>query len=320
VAPAGGGVGAAGGVDVPLPGVGVGLAGAAAVPAGAVAVAAGAVDDAPVDVLESSEPQPASRVSAASAARERRRTTPPMVGRGRWQSRDSAAVACSMTRRTMIVTVAFGAALLVPSAAHASGCPKLAATVDDPAAIVDHNSKAPDGEAPAGGKLRYPGHFFDATADVVVKVRGNTYRVSEGATFQFSCYAKSKADRHPKPSLDLLQGDVDAETGAAHPGAVLTHEALLDPRRDPTMRFSVSRELTSDDELTLTDKMKWFANVVTQRLGTTVMTTKKSGPIVGVTPYVGPRSGSCRYVHGARLTSKGHDSKGYSIGTATYTP
>ena len=225
-----------------------------------------------------------------------------------------------MTRRTTILAAVLGAALLAPSAAHAKPCPKLTATVDDPAAIVDYNQKSPDGGAPTGGKLRYPGHFFDATDDVVVKVKGNTYSVSGGSTFKFSCYGKSKADRHLKPSLDLLRGEVDVKSGAADPGAVLTHEGLFDPRNDPTMTFTIRRTLTSDAELTVADRMNWFANFLSQRLGTTVAEARKSGPIVGVTPYVGPRRGSCRYVHAARLKSKGHDSKGYTTGTAFYTP
>ena len=67
------------------------------------------------------------------------------------------------------------------------------------------------------------------------------------------------------------------------------------------------------------DRFHWFAGMY-PRLGTTIVEARKAGPIVGVTPYVGQNPGSCRYVHGYRGKSTGHDSKGYTKGTAFYTP
>ena len=83
-----------------------------------------------------------------------------------------------VTRRTIILPVALAAALLAPAAAQAKPCPKLVGTVDEPEAIVDYNQAHPDGAAPSGGKLRYPGHFFDATEDIVVKVQRQPLRGS----------------------------------------------------------------------------------------------------------------------------------------------
>ena len=223
-----------------------------------------------------------------------------------------------VTRHTLALAAAVSAALLVPAAAQAKPCPKIVTSPDDPAAVVDHHQEQVEGGALEGGKIRFPGHFYEATAEIVVKVRGNTYWIEEGSTFKFSCYGSSASDKRLKPALDLLEGSVKVKTVSGRPGGVMTPEGLYDPRKDSTMVFTVKRTLTSDAELTLDDMMAWFANLRTQRLGTTTVTAPKSGPIVGVTPYVGQNSGSCRYVHGARLTSTGYDSKGFTKGRATY--
>jgi hypothetical protein len=67
------------------------------------------------------------------------------------------------------------------------------------------------------------------------------------------------------------------------------------------------------------DRARWFGGLFTQRYGTSVAEARRSGPIVGVTPYVGARSGSCRYVHGARLRSTGVDGRGYMKGSSAFT-
>ena len=230
-----------------------------------------------------------------------------------------------MIDRKLVLGTALVAALLAPSTARAAQCPKLAADVDDPAAVLDydvseaaHTGQPLEGGELEGGKVRFPGHFYEAIDDVVVTARGNTYSISKGATFKFGCYGRSPSDRNLKPALALLHGTAVVKTAAGAPGGVLTMEALADPREDATMTYRVKRTLTKKGELTLDDRLAWFGDTISQPRGTTRVKAAKSGPIVGVTPYVGPRSGTCRYVHGARLTSTGVDSKGYTKGTSSF--
>ena len=215
--------------------------------------------------------------------------------------------------RSDLPLAALAALLLTPAAAQAAGdpCPKVSADVDKPGAVVDFHDGAREGEVPEGGKIRYPGHFFDATDDIVVTASGNTYRIAKGSTFKFSCYGASIKDPYRGPALMLLTGAVKVTTGQKTPGGVITEEGLFDPRTDPTMVFTVSRKLARK-HLDIEGKMAWFANYRSQPHGTTKVKAAKSGPIVGVTPYVGKNPGSCRYVHGARLTTKNDSGKGTS--------
>ena len=227
---------------------------------------------------------------------------------------------CVTYRKTVLCTAAIAAALLTPAAADAAQCPKLVVDVDAPEAIVDYHAGAPEGGPLEGGKVRFPGHFYDATANVKLTIRGNTYRIAKGSTFKFSCYGRSVTDRNLKPALSLLRGKVDVKTSAHAPGGVITHEGLMDPRSDPTMTYQVRRTLTKRGELTQDDRLAWFGDMVSQPRGTTRVRARKGGPIVGVTPYVGPRPGSCRYCRKARLKSTGVDSKGYTKGSSTFSP
>ena len=59
--------------------------------------------------------------------------------------------------------------------------------------------------------------------------------------------------------------------------------------------------------------ISWFAFFPDQPQGTTTITAPTH---VGVTPYVGPKPGSCRHVHGARLTTTTQ----YGVGSASYRP
>jgi hypothetical protein len=79
------------------------------------------------------------------------------------------------------------------------------------------------------------------------------------------------------------------------------------------MTYTVSRKLTGAN-LDMDGRLRWFNFSAKQPSGTTKVSAPKKGPIVGVTPYVGERKGSCRYVHAATLTTKGS----YGKGTASY--
>lgn len=212
------------------------------------------------------------------------------------------------------------AALLIfalpAAAAHAAvPCPKISAPVTgDKAGITDFNPDQPEGGELEGNRIRFPGHFYKTEDAIRIVVRGNRYTVGPDSIFKFSCYGRSRADKKLKPALDLLRGSVEVRTSAAAPGGVTTEEGLYDPREDPTMTYTVTRTLSMTGEPSLEDILGWFAGFADQPTGTTNVVS--TGSTVGVTPYVGSRRGSCRYVHKARLTTKGR----YGRGTARYTP
>ena len=223
-----------------------------------------------------------------------------------------------VTRRPLVAAAVTAAALLaLPAAAHAA-CPKMTGEVDEPEAVLDFSADSELVGGPLeGGKVHFPGHFYEATGAIVLEVLGNEYSISKGAVFKLTCYGSSAADKNLKPALMLMHGKVRVKTGAKKPGGVVTPEGLIDPRTDPTMTFSVERKIRTKADLDAI--LDWFAENTSQPKGTTKAKAPKGGPIIGVTPYVGPRSGTCRYVHAARLTLKGFNSKGYSTGTSSFT-
>ncbi len=221
-----------------------------------------------------------------------------------------------MTRRTA-APLALSLLLLAPASASAAQekCAKTATVKDGD---VQHFLKAPlEGEPLEGTTIRRRSGYYKADSAVKLSYAGNTYSIESGAMFKIVCYGKSVRSGLTLPALDLLSGEVTVKTDAKKPGGVVTTEALSDPRSDPTMTFSVSRTLR-DGEPDADDIVAWIAGYISSPKGTTRV--KSDGkPIVGVTPYVGSKRGVCRYVHGAKLTSKG-TSKGFFTGTATYTP
>lgn len=207
--------------------------------------------------------------------------------------------------------------IAIPAAAAdaAVPCPKISAPLTgDKAGITDFNQDQPEGGKLEGDRIRFPGHFYKTTEAIKIVVRGNSYVVGPDSIFKFSCYGRSKADKKLKPALDLLRGSVKVKTSAAAPGGVITEEGLYDPREDPTITYTVTRALSMMGEPSLEDILEWFTSQADQPTGTTNVAS--TGSTVGVTPYVGSRPGSCRYVHRARLTTKGR----YGRGTARYTP
>jgi hypothetical protein len=214
--------------------------------------------------------------------------------------------------------------LALPASAHAATCTR-EATVTSGAANVVHYSAADlqagetEGKVLSGDTIKRRDGFYKSTGAVKLSYAGNTYRIENGAIFKLGCYGRSVKQGAILPAVELLKGEVQAKTAQKKPGGIVTTEALLDPRDDETMEFQVTRTLASGNEPTLDQISRWFADTISQPKGTTRATTDGK-PIIGVTPYVGPRRGSCRYVHGAKLTSTGTTRKGYFTGTASYTP
>ena len=200
-----------------------------------------------------------------------------------------------------------------PSSVAAGACPALSAQVTGASgAVLDYSAAQPKGVPLEGATIRSPGHFYELLQPVELELKGNTISVSKGSIFKLRCYRRSATSR-ALPGLDLLRGSLRITTVAEDPAGILTEEGLFDPRVDGTLVYTVQRTLTKRGALTLLQKMTWFAGFRDQPVGTT---TVASAGIVGVTPYVGAKPGSCRYVHGARLTTTSR----YGVGTATYRP
>ena len=220
-----------------------------------------------------------------------------------------------MRRRTAGL-LALSVALVAPSSAHAleEKCKKTA-TVES--GDVLHHQSFDASEPLSGDTIRRRSGFYRAESTVRLDYADNAYTIEAGSIFKIVCYGKSVKTGLTLPALDLLKGEAKVKTAAGKPGGVVTTEALIDPRDDPTMTFTVSRKLAKGGEPDADALMAWFAGYISAPLGTTRVDTDGK-PIVGVTPYVGSKRGTCRYVHGAKLISKGR-SKGYFTGSATYT-
>ena len=221
-----------------------------------------------------------------------------------------------MRRRTAGL-LALSVALIAPSSAHAleEKCKKTA-TVES--GDVLHHESFEAAEPLSGATIRRRSGFYRAESTVKLDYADNAYTIEPGSIFKIVCYGRSVKTGMTLPALDLLKGEAKVKTAAGKPGGVVTTEGLIDPREDPTMTFTVSRKLAKAGEPSTDALLAWFAGYISAPLGTTTVDTNGK-PDVGVTPYVGPKPGTCRYVHGAKLTSKGR-SKGYFTGTASYTP
>jgi hypothetical protein len=215
-----------------------------------------------------------------------------------------------VSRRILTAAGVWAVCLFGALPAHAASCPKLSASVDS-GTVVDYSQAQPDGAAPTDGKLRFPGHYFEATSILVLTLRDNTINVAKGTIFKLTCYGTAKG-APLWPAVDVLVGSVRLATVKRHPAGVITEEGLFDPRGRQDMRFYVNRMLTST--LTEKGKMRWFARASSQPTGTTTVESRDKDVIVGVTPYVGSRPGRCRYVKSARLTTEGR----YGNGSASY--
>lgn len=219
-----------------------------------------------------------------------------------------------MTRRTAVLLTCSLALLAPASAEAAKECAKTATVTSGADDVLRYT--APDATEPLSGKtIKRRSGFYRAEGTVKLRYVGNVYTIRPGAIFKIVCYGKSRQAGAVLPALDLLVGDAKVKTSKKKPGGFLTSEGLIDPRRDPTMTISVSRELNSGDAPDAEEMFAWFAGYISAPLGTTrTATTDKAD--IGVTPYVGSKPGVCIYVRKVRLVSKGRKN-GHFTGTVT---
>jgi hypothetical protein len=200
-----------------------------------------------------------------------------------------------------------------PTASAAPTCPPASAEVTKGAAgVVEYSPAHSDGAPLRGKSLTYPQRFYRLNAAVELSLRGNTIWASKGSILRLGCYRLSRTGR-PLPAVNLLRGSLKVKSTGEHPAGVTTEEGLFDPRVTGELVYTVKRNLTKPGEVTMQQLVSWFAFFPDQPKGTTTVVSAKP---VGVTPYVGPKPGTCRYVHGARLTTTTR----YGVGTATYRP
>jgi hypothetical protein len=113
--------------------------------------------------------------------------------------------------------------------------------------------------------------------------------------------------------MGLMVGTLEVSTSAKTPGAVSNEEGLFGPISPYKMRYRVTRKLNTDAEITVGDRIAFYAALANQRTGTTTAKTL-DGHTVNVTPYVGPKPGTCRHADWASLKT----TTGWGKGTASY--
>ena len=223
-----------------------------------------------------------------------------------------------MRRRTTGI-LALAIALIAPSTVQAAGykCKKTATVTSGD--VLRFTNFAEPGVPISGDTITRGAAFYRAESKVELDFAGNDYTIAAGTIFMQSCYGRSVKTGMTLPGLDMLKGEMKVKTGAKTPGAIITTEGFYDPRTDYTMTFEVSRTLKKAGEPGPDQLRDWYAGYITAPKGTTKVSTDGK-PIVGVTPFVGPKRGTCRYVHKATLTSSGTTRDGYFTGSAKYTP
>lgn len=213
----------------------------------------------------------------------------------------------------VLLALVLGAPAHARATADAPTCPPASAEVTKGAAgIVEHSPTRPNGTPLHGNSLTYPKRFYRLNAAAEFRFRGNTIWASKGSILKLDCYRTSRTGR-PLPDVNLLRGSLKIKSPGDHPAGVFTEEGLFDPRLPGEVVYTVTRILTKPGEVDMPQLMSWFAFFPDQPKGTTTITAPRH---VGVTPYVGPKPGTCRHVHGARLTTTTQ----YGVGSASYRP
>ena len=223
-----------------------------------------------------------------------------------------------MSRFALVALVGTGLGGFVASAAPAaaSGTCAQTATITARSAtgyVKWFGAEAPNGARYAGKTLRQ-NHFYELHGVAVTLSFGtNTYRLDRDAIVLLACSATAKGQPAKMPDLLMLRGRAVVKTTRAVAGSVQTLEGLFAPiPGSAATSYQVTRTLRQTTPVTWNQEMEWYHNTIHQPTGTS--TDKRlSTQRVNVTPYVGPRIGSCRHVVSATLTSTA-----WQRGSATY--
>ena len=202
--------------------------------------------------------------------------------------------------KKLVVLVAAAPLLVAAPTAEARTkiCAKTAKVISGSVVVPGYDDPvAPGGHATPNSAKDVPVKRLSRTAveyavpagkSAVVAVQGVRFRLSQEANFRYGCFGHSPAQGALYPRIALNRGKVVATTRAGRPGAVSTGMGMADPFADAAMTFEVKAGGRPEYP------------VVTMRR------TAGDGK-VNVTPYAGPRPGTCRQVGTARFafTKKG---------------
>jgi hypothetical protein len=142
---------------------------------------------------------------------------------------------------------------------------------------------------------------FKVERKAKIRFQGASFKVDGRSEFSLSCFGESAAEGAIYPSIWLWKGRAKMIAGAGRPGALVTNEAMAGPVGKAAIQIVAKRRPKSP----------------TSRFGRTWVDRVKGKGYVNLTPYVGPRPGTCRYVDGGIFTSKKLVG-GYFRGTAKY--
>ena len=129
--------------------------------------------------------------------------------------------------------------------------------------------------------------LFTAKTKAKVRYQGVVYSLLRGSDFGLGCFGRSVQQGGIYPRLILRKGWVKLIARAGKPGAVSTYEAMADPFADRAMRIIVKRRLKKPSV----------------PYGKTRVNRVRGAGYVNLTPYVGPRPGTCRQVDGGTFAS-----------------
>lgn len=208
-----------------------------------------------------------------------------------------------------------------PSTAFAVGCPTFPASVsaaDAPNVTVYDFSKglaSPTDpkitpyqsyakRAPLAGTSlpSQSGFNFVASKSITLRYGQMVYHVASGSMFTLECAGESKGAAL-KPSLFLESGRVLAQDPSSFSGAVTTLEGLYGaiPGSHGGLKFLVVRNPVKPITM-LADFLESGYNSTQSVRGTTTVRIAQAGHL-NITPYVGPRIGTCRHVQVSVLNS-----------------
>ncbi len=145
------------------------------------------------------------------------------------------------------------------------------------------------------------GRPFHADTDAEIRFQEVVYELRKGSEFILGCFGHTPQQGAIYPRIDLHKGHAKLTAKDGHPGAISTNEAMADPFADKGMRIVVTRDPRNSNPL----------------FGVTKVDQAKGGGYVNVTPYVGPKPGTCRQVEGGTFESKRLEN-GYFKGSADY--
>jgi hypothetical protein len=194
--------------------------------------------------------------------------------------------------RRLLTAATTAAVLVFPAGAEAAGgnaCDTSARVTAGSAVALDVQTGHPTGE-PVARLRRGPIHVYSVSASATLVFQGVRYQLGRGSRFVLGCFGETKGAEARFPRLALGVGRVTVRTAEGTPGAVSNAAAMASPQGRGAMTFTVRA------------RSYW-------RLAAT---RRRSAPgRLAITPYAGPRKGTCRYVRSAAALDAKADTASY---------